>query len=268
MEKKRFKFEGNNLPMFDEWKNRFGRGQQWREGASACSLARFICKDTKMNGLERLSSILNACGFSEFDTSSCQCEVEASVEFDNLGKSSQRDMVLTGALGNGEKVFVTIEAKVNEPFEESISAVIKKQMNNPGNIKRGNCRAKQLLSDFGVEDEDLRYQLFHATAATLRHQNIEYEDINFAHHIMIVLVFKTERRNNSTQNYKDFIKFVEAINGHKDVNKLTREMPVGKDTVKFLGEYTPEVSGRTDEESKKKVTFIYAEIDLPKQDEH
>ncbi len=253
----------------EDWKNIFNDDKHWKPGRSAYSLAEFMLK---RNGIETIREILSACDLPNFQIANCY--VETSVKFDKYPRPSQRDMVLTGTIDSSEnkseKVFITVEAKVDEEFGGGkIRQVINRQK-AAAIDKQKRVRAEDLfdlIPNPQQEDGDLKYQLFHATAATLHKGLGEYGD-DFQKSIMLVLVFKTSGYNTADaknidydphkgkKNFNDFVKFVEAITDHEDIRKFTKEIPVGKDSVKFLGEYTNNDSN--------KVTFIYAEIDFSK----
>ena len=193
-----------------DWENAFNDKKHWKEGRSAYSLADFILN---RNGLKIIAEKLQQCGIGNIDFLSC--DVEASVKFDNYKRKSQRDMVLIGKLENNNKIFITVEAKVDESFGCTIENSLKSQNTH---------RAKELLEKFiphhSEQDKKLRYQLFHAAAATI--EKGDYGQ-NFQKSIMLVLVFKTTGFENEVNynekkgenNYKEFCRFMQAIGADK-----------------------------------------------------
>lgn len=80
---------------------------------------------------------MGRCGFIGLQLLSC--DVETSVKFDDYKRPSQRDMILTGELKNSDRVFITVEAKVDESFGKTIGNSI---------ISQSSHRAKELLKKF------------------------------------------------------------------------------------------------------------------------
>ena len=211
---RKIKVKNTEISSFKEWEHAFHDSIHWKEGRSAYSLADFVIN---RNGIERITEILGRCGFIGLQLLSC--DVETSVKFDDYKRPSQRDMILTGELKNSDRVFITVEAKVDESFGKTIGNSI---------ISQSSHRAKELLKKFipyyKDQDKKLRYQLFHATAATI--EKGDYGQ-NFQISIMLVLVFKTKGYGNgvdyneekSQKNFSDFKHYMQAIGAKKIIDK-------------------------------------------------
>lgn len=193
-----------------EWESAFHDSIHWNEGRSAYSLADFVLN---RDGLEKIKAILDDCGFHGLRILSC--DVEVPVQFDTYRNCSHRDMVLTGELENFDKVFISVEAKVDEEFGGKIKYALKDQ-----NTGRAIDLLQKFIPNHKIEDEKLRYQLFHALAATIEKGNYGKA---FQASIMLVLVFKTKGYGDKIdyevkkgmRNYNDFVNFMHAIHANK-----------------------------------------------------
>lgn len=207
----RIKVKNKKVSNIKEWESAFNDKIRWKQGRSAYLLADFVLN---RNGLKEIEKILASCGFrvSKF----LSCDVEVSVKFDNNPRCSQRDMVLIGELENMDKIFITIEAKVDEAFGgDTIGNKISSQKSH---------RAEELLNKFipcyKEQDKKLLYQLFHATSATIEKGGY---GCDFQKSIMLVLVFKAKgfgkdidyNEKKGQRNYNDFCNFMQAIGASK-----------------------------------------------------
>ncbi len=237
----------------EEWKNAFNDDRHWKPGRSAYSLAEFMLSKQR-NGDQVIKEILDACTFHNFQKTNCY--VETSVKFDKYPRPSQRDMVLIGTVNKSEKLFITVEAKVDEEFGGGkIKEAIERQK---GNRNQNGNRAEELfklIPNPKPEDYNLKYQLFHATAATLTKGLGDYGE-DFQHSIMLVLVFKTSGYTEGNyddkigeKNRQDFINFMTAIGANKKAEMILRN----------------DLCIRTWNIPEKKITFIYSEIDFPNE---
>lgn len=168
------------------------------------------------------------------------CDVEASVKFDKYSRTSQRDMILIGELENREKVFITVEAKVDESFGGTIDCSKTDQKSN-----RVEGLIKKFIPHFKESDKKLRYQLLHATAATIEKGSYGKA---FQKSIMLTLVFKTKGygkdvdydRNKGDRNFEDFCDFMQAIGANREGQSNVWNL-------NFKGQ---------------EITFIYADIEF------
>lgn len=226
--------KNGKVETLNQWEANFNDGRHWKEGRSAYSLAVFVLE---RDGLNRIAEILKPSLGDNVEFQSC--DVEASVKFDNFPRPSQRDMVLIGKVNNVGKVFITVEAKVDESFGNKVS-----QIQNKGRL--GDLLRKFSLTDFS-DKQNLRYQLFHAAAATIEKGNYGQD---FQKSVMLVLVFKTKGYRNDVdynqrkgdKNYGDFCNFMKAIGASKQ----------GDNEVWTL------------DHDGKEITFIYSYIEFPK----
>ncbi|WP_455586665.1 DUF6946 family protein [Bacteroides sp.] len=232
---RKIKVKNTEISNFKEWEHAFHDSMHWKEGRSAYSLADFVIN---RNGIERITEILGRCGYIGLQLLSC--DIEIPVKFDDYKRPSQRDMILTGKLKNS-RVFITVEAKVDENFSKIIGNSI---------ISQSSHRAKELLKKFipyyKEQDKKLRYQLFHATAATIEKGDYGQD---FQISIMLILVFKTKGYGNNVdynerkgqRNYKDFCDYMQAIGAKRIIDKETDVW-----SLNFKG---------------KEVVFIYSQIE-------
>ena len=96
----------------DEWVNSFGKGE---DGKSAKTLAQF-CKENDVESIikEWIAPIVK----EEFSLDSAMPEM--STKFDNYGKGRTHDLGIYGKTVSGKRIFIGVEAKVNETFGRTV----------------------------------------------------------------------------------------------------------------------------------------------------
>jgi len=219
----RIEFKGNTISNLEEWKNLVFSGKKarhWQEGRSAFSLADFI---TNNNGEQKIIELLAAQINGNFTLDLGHPEYEVS--FDKYGHGREHDLGVFGKTDTGKKIFIGIEAKVDESFGDTIASAYHKAKAKELNEESTNApkRIEELLKfnfkTIKQSDFKLRYQLLYSTAGTLC---IE-ADI----HILLILVFKTEDYNTKkgAKNYKDLQAFLKRIEANKiDINTYKLKM--------------------------------------------
>lgn len=231
----KIRVKNKEISSLKDWENAFNGGKLWKKGRSAYSLADFMLN---RNGIKTITEILDRCGFCGIQFLSC--DVEASVKFDEYSRTSQRDMILIGELENREKVFITVEAKVDESFGGTIGCSKIDQKSN-----RVEGLINKFILHFKESDKKLRYQLLHATAATIEKGSYGKA---FQKSIMLTLVFKTKGygkdvdydRNKGDRNFEDFCDFMQAIGANREGQSNVWNL-------NFKGQ---------------EITFIYADIEF------
>ena len=222
----------NQITTMEQWekhfraKSRDQKNDHWKEGYSAHSLAKFML-DGK--GKERLESQLSEILSEEVKLEKGIPEYE--VHFDGYkGKGRFHDLGIFGKAG-GKKLFVGLEAKVNEPFGASVSAeyeeALKEREEEKPETKKP-TRIEELLKlhfpkrDLKslITDKDIMavpYQLLHATVGTLISEEAESKINKAELSVFYVLVFQSEeyKKDKGEQNYKAYLNFMEKFGGEK-----------------------------------------------------
>lgn len=198
----------------------------WVHGKSAASIGEFVFDH---NGIKHITEIVNKI-LSEISSGTSissfeQAVFEYETKFDKLGKGRMHDLALFGETNNKKKIFVGIEAKVNEKFDSRdiqsayLSGMLEHVNNRNSNIttrvedliKRNNFKEQKrrkdskIINKFSKEQLGLQYQLLYSTIGTA----VENADIN----ILLVLVFKTDifEEECGARNYCDYIRLMDAI---------------------------------------------------------
>ncbi|MFA6831898.1 MAG: hypothetical protein WCR36_06475 [Bacteroidaceae bacterium] len=218
----KIEFNGNPISNLSEWQNLVYTGikkKEWKKGSSAYSLADYIINQ---NGVEEIRTQI-ARIVNEDVTFEKGCP-DYEAHFDDYGRGRAHDLAIWGTTQSGKKLFLGIEAKVNESFGDTIeTAYLNAKINSEIFDKsNGKKRIEGLLAfNFGEDNKDdyqLRYQLLFSTAGTLCVE----ADI----HIMLILVFKTHsfNKNKVKSNYNElqkFLKRTDAKESEKDIFQLT-----------------------------------------------
>ena len=210
---------GTLITSLDSWKTAFlevdSKKEHWKEGRSAHSLGHFF-DPQKTIGEDKLKEYLRSIpalnGEITFDIG----VIEFESKFDQFrGKGRAHDLAIWGNCGSN-KLFVGIEAKVDESFGETIENALNeakkraKSNSNSKGVERINGLTDKFLSNIdSAECNKLRYQLLHYLAGTLTQAQRSGASIA----IMPVLVFKTSDYNPSiaSENKKDYEMFMNAL---------------------------------------------------------
>ncbi len=202
----------------------------WKEGRSACSLARYFLSG---KGEAEVITALN--GILGDDPVECleRGEIECLCPFDAYRNPRRQDMGIWGRTKNGRRFFVGVEAKVDEPFSDDTLGNAREKARRT-KIEKPKSRALDrihgLCDWFGVlpEDEtvrDLRYQLFHFTKGTA-----DVADVNIR--IMLLITFRTseydtEKGEGNATDWQAFLNrfFVPVTGGYGlDVDKCPSQV--------------------------------------------
>ena len=211
---------------FNKWKEEFlaiknqESNTQWKEGRSAWSLAWFMCKD---NGEQRITEYVNEIllhlndSIDHFDLG----VIEHENKFDEFrGNGRIQDLAIWGKTKKGRRIYIAVEAKVDETFGKTISEELRdaeKYKNNGHPATKRIERITRLRNDYlvGIDSDSLRYQLLYYLAGTIKEPFIQLdEDIS----IMLVLVFKTKLydKQKGKSNKKDFDDFMKIVGEQRE----------------------------------------------------
>ena len=205
----------------------------WKEGYSAHSLAKFFIE---CDGRKWLDEKLNALLGTPLQYN--EAEVEHASKVDSYkGGQRMQDLAIWGQTYEGKSVFVGVEAKVLETFDETIEDAIagakKTLMEKPSSNKlnRINDILDALFPDKSISSlMHLRYQLSHYFVAGLKEapslvlSNERYSKNRPLADIIVlpVLVFKTrhyeEDPHVAEENMIDYLAFCKAIDGMEHID--------------------------------------------------
>jgi hypothetical protein len=169
--------DGQSIASIEDWRTLAPpkRGDQWVEGRSACELARAWCG----TGRPAMPDVLHALLQTRLETTNLLVNLahpEHGIVFDDCGGEPRNaDLAFVGE-GSSGRVAVTIEAKADEPFGETVgealAAALERAAKNPRS--RGVDRIVGLARAlFGGQKDArppivaLRHQLLTGLAGTL-----------------------------------------------------------------------------------------------------
>ena len=187
------------LDSIEKWKDAFckidGDSSHWKTGRSAQSLAEWVLSG---EACKTITSELNT--LTEFKDDHVRCFDRAVIEcpcpFDSYPSPRQQDMGIWGRTESGKIFFIGVEAKVDEPFgqtlREAIASAKKDARDHPASHRE--TRIRELSNWFGIattddcirgEEGNFRYQLFHFAKGTA-----DVPDVDFR--IMLLVTFQTD----------------------------------------------------------------------------
>lgn len=209
---------GRKIKTMSDWASIYENPQQnhqWKEYRSAHSVAEFIINK---NGAEAIRQrVSDALGYDvHFD----KIIPELEIRFDKFGRGRVHDLGIYGSTDSGKRLFVGVEAKVDESFGSYAldSYLQAKSKQIVGISTKAPERIEQLLAlHFSKPDPSMfnvRYQLLYATAGTLAAE----ADI----HVLFVAVFKTPLYDLDigSKNYNDYMQFMSKV-GAEQINLQT-----------------------------------------------
>lgn len=189
------------------------KAKHWKDGRSAKSIAKFMMQ---LNGEKVISDLISSLLGKKVILDTAYPEME--VRFDEYGHGREHDLGIEGKTESGESIFIGLEAKVDESFNERVSEVYFKakarEINGESTnaAKRIDKLLKRNFDKVKSKHFNLRYQLLYSTIGTLDRT----ADIS----ILLIIVFKTDKYDEikGLENYKDYIEFIRMANS-KRVNR-------------------------------------------------
>lgn len=183
-----------------------GKDRQWKDGYSAKELAKYVTANSK--DFDILIKAIVQEQFGKKCSTQFIGEPEADTKLYPKGSSGPRNHDL---LLYNDDVVIGIEAKVNEPFGETVQQ--KYEKNETGGIRE---RIKQLIENITPDREykdicNLRYQLFTATAGTM----LEACNKKVDKCIFLILSFYVDEMGRNTANDESFEEFVKVVGDKK-----------------------------------------------------
>lgn len=184
-----------------------GRDKQWKDGYSAKELAKFATTNSTIFNELIKDAVKNT--FGRKVSASFYGEPEAETKLPPKGSNGPRNHDL---LLYNKDLVIGIEAKVNEPFGNSIDDELKKAKNEKRSnmIERIDWLIKTILPEGNqrkVESMFLKYQLFTATAGTL----LEAYRRHLNKCIVLILSFRLEGIEPNNENQTSFDNFVKTV---------------------------------------------------------
>lgn len=213
---------GNVINNLIEWENYFlksnSKKKHWKDGRSAKSIAEFMINK---NGIQIITNVISKILSEKVTFSKAIPEFE--VRFDNFGNGREHDLGLFGKTDSNKRVFVGVEAKVDESFNEKISDIYIKAKSKELNGESTNApkRIEKLIqrnfNNITPDKFNLRYQLLYSTVGTLD-AKIDGKKADVS--ILLIIIFQTNLYNKQkgSKNHKDYIQFIKAVNSKKIYN--------------------------------------------------
>ena len=220
--------KNNQINSIEDWR-KIQPKAKWKAGRSAFELAKFVIED---HGVKYISDIVNKLldkeAILEYATPEC------NVNFDKFRSGRKHDLGIWGKVFDEnvtKKVFIGIEAKVDEPFdcrtikdayiEGIIGQLNQKESNLPERITG---LLKRFSKKISKKHFNLRYQLLFSLAGTI--------DAKADIHIFMILVFKTPLydKKKGDINKKDYQIFMSNINAEQKL--LTKKEKCYKTNIK------------------------------------
>ncbi len=217
---KYFDAHSNSIKDIEDWENHIfksgKREKHWKVGRSAWAIADYMMN---RNGEAVINSIISNLLSESVVFEKAIPELE--IRFDKYGHGREHDLGIYGStITSNKKIFIGLEAKVDETFNETISEVYIKAKSkvlsgiSTNRAKRIEELLKRNFNQVTPELFDLRYQLLYSTVGTLDAiVNEEKADIS----ILLIMVFKTKLYDEvqGIENYKDYLRFVNAMDSKR-----------------------------------------------------
>lgn len=206
--------KGKKITDFNDWENYFlsdkRKKKDWKVGRSAQSIAKFMIDHNGENIIKKIVSEL--LGENIILNESIP---EYEVRFDEFKNGREHDLGIFGETDLGKSIFIGVESKVDETFNEKIIDVYLKSKSKELNGEKTTApqRIENLLKlnfkQIKPSLFNLRYQLLYSTIGTIA----EGADIS----ILLILVFNTEKYDpeKGKQNFKDYKQFIKHLDAQE-----------------------------------------------------
>jgi len=207
--------KSNTIKTITDWSKLFlanpKKKKHWKEGRSAFELANFILNKNGENYLiDLISNMLRE------KISFEKAIPELETRFDKYNHGREHDLGIWGTTDSGKSIFVGVEAKVDEEFNnkifESYIAAKTKELN--GEKTNAPKRIEKLIERSFEKVQrkhwNLMYQLFYTLFGTIDAlNNGKKSDIP----IMLVIVFKSNLFNDvkGKDNHKEYTDFIKEF---------------------------------------------------------
>ena len=211
--------KGNQINSIDDWYNYappMDKDKHWKDGRSAKELANYIIGGEGYLPQE-LEDILEKDIKCPQDII-LEGEPEAITGLKSRGRGRTHDLLLV----KENEVVVGIEAKVDEPFDETVCEIIKDSKTSKGKYERLED-LYECIYNSKINNQNLRYQLLTATVGTLK----EAKKAKAKKAVLVIITFKSESADKSKikQNKKDLDDFINTISPMYKQNEGFYEFP-------------------------------------------
>lgn len=189
----------------EDWVKSFDPSKNDEDGKSAKTLAQF-CKENDVESIikEWITPIVGE------DFSLDTAMPEMSTKFDNYGKGRTHDLGIYGKTVSGKRIFIGVEAKVNETFGGTVQSVYDKvaYLKSVGKNSNLDARIEGLKKKYfpDLPLDDIRYQLLYAIAGTLC-EEAEVKILLFV--TFETRQFKVESGQRNDNDLNDFLKLLD-----------------------------------------------------------
>lgn len=207
----------NPINTLSEWGSECppqGKSKQWKDGRSAKETAKQWLQTIPVEFCEILKS---------FKLNYEYCSPEHVSKLDNFkGNARNHDLLITATDPNGEKFVISVESKVDEPFdvtvEERREAAMASLIKNPRS--KAQARVNNLLDAIFVKPdfkhEALRYQLLTAIAGTLA--EAKKQEAKKAIFLVQTFISNNMKSKLHRQNQLDFDYLIKLLtNGNQEI---------------------------------------------------
>ncbi len=231
--------KGNSITCLNDWAKVFDTPKKrlhWKIGRSAYSIADFIMNK---HGEEKIMQLVSSILSEQVILESGIPELE--IRFDAYGHGREHDLGIYGKTSSGKTIFIGVEAKVDESFNETVADVyLKAKAKELAGISTNlPSRIEDLITlNFKNIDSkvfELRYQLLYATAGTVATDADIY--------ILLMIVFKTELYDETigTKNYQDYSMFLKAVDAkpreYDDEHVTVHQLSIGEKSLHAIYMY-------------------------------
>jgi hypothetical protein len=217
---------GHDIRSIDDWFQwappKMGE-RQWKDGRSAKELARYWLRNGAASPPEDLRRLLEQAFNAEITF--LDAKAECVIDLDDFpGEDRNCDLVVVGSVGM-RRMVINVEAKADEPFgTKTVGTYYDQKLNTGSNVPK---RIEQLSNAlFGRQPDEmirkLRYQLLHASAATLIEAATNKTKLGlfWVHEFNSASLSSAKLKKNRT-DWENFVRvFPELASARLDKNKI------------------------------------------------
>ena len=203
--------------------------KDWKDNQSAKSLAQYICGEGKFvnrNGVHEMKCMLGEVLNSD-NINLYLSQAEYKVAFDNYNHKREHDLGILGTC-NERKLFVGVEAKVDETFGKTVKQALAgiSKNSNMGNRVDGLKHLFKIPKELDISE--CRYQLFYALAGCLPFKDYKENEIPsdgiyvclfLTLHMLDLKPTKRSPKTRYEKNHDDLMSFLELFD-KKEIIKL------------------------------------------------
>ena len=191
----------------EDWKSFLAKPEHWKKGHSAMTLA--YCWQTANDFPTSVKNVFKNSEYTLFHGVELLFAFpEYKVSLPGGNACSQNDIFIIAKSGN-ELITITVEGKVDEPFDKTIEEWRKNE--SDGKKERLSFLLQELGLEYRPAIEDIQYQLLHRTVSAI----LEAKKLNAGNALMLVHSFSQENKW-----FDEYAKFVRLFNIEAKVNKL------------------------------------------------